>query len=192
MSDESTSEITLALQAAGQGQREAADRLAGLVYEELRRVAAGLMRKERVEHTLQPTALVHEAFARILDQDVLKQATNRRFFFAAAARAMRQVLVDHARQRAAAKRLGQRQRVPFEETIQHFEEQKLELLALNEALEQLGKLNERQSQVIELRFFGGFTVPEVAELLGVSVSVVESDFRLARAFLRSRLAPSQE
>jgi RNA polymerase sigma factor (TIGR02999 family) len=188
MSDDSTSEITLALQAAGQGQREAADRLVALVYDELRHVAAGLMKQERVEHTLQPTALVNEAFARILDQDALKQATNRRYFFAAAARAMRQVLVDHARQRAADKRQGQRQRVPFEETLQHFEDQRLELLALNEALEELGRLNPRQAQIIDMRFFGGFTVPEVAELLSVSVSLVESDYRLARAFLRSRLS----
>jgi RNA polymerase sigma factor (TIGR02999 family) len=188
MSDDWTSEITLALQAAGQGQREAADRLVALVYDELRQVAAGLMKQERVEHTLQPTALVNEAFARIMDQDALKQATNRRYFFAAAARAMRQVLVDHARQRAADKRQGQRQRVPFEETLQHFEDQRLELLALNEALEELGRLNPRQAQIIDMRFFGGFTVPEVAELLSVSVSLVESDYRLARAFLRSRLS----
>ena len=188
MSEESTSEITLALHAAAQGQREAADRLVGLVYDELRRVAAGLMKQERVDHTLQPTALVNEAFARILDQDVLKQATNRRYFFAAAARAMRQVLVDHARQRAADKRLGKRHRVPFEETLQHFEDQRLELLALDEALQELARLNQRQAQIIDLRFFGGFTVPEVADLLGVSVSLVESEFRLARAFLRSRLS----
>lgn len=187
MSEDSTSEITLALQAVGQGQRDAVDRLVGLVYDELRRVAAGMMKQERVEHTLQPTALVNEAFARILSQDVLKQATNRRHFFGAAARAMRQVLVDHARQRAAAKRLGQNVRVPLEETLLQFEQQHLELLALNEALEELTHLNPRHSQIIELRFFGGFTVPEVAQLLGVSVSLVESDFRLARAFLRRRL-----
>jgi RNA polymerase sigma factor (TIGR02999 family) len=187
MSADSTSEITLALQAAGQGQRAAADRLVGLVYDELRRVAGGMMKQERVEHTLQPTALVNEAFARILNQDVLKQATNRRYFFAAAARAMRQVLVDHARQRAAAKRLGQNVRVPLEETLLQFEQQHLEVLALHEALELLARLNERHSQIIELRFFGGFTVPEVAELLGLSISQVENDFRLARAFLRGRL-----
>jgi RNA polymerase sigma factor (TIGR02999 family) len=100
---------------------------------------------------------------------------------------MRQILVDHARRRGADKRIEGRQREPFDETIEYFQKQNLDVLAVHEALNQLAALNERQSQVIELRFFGGFTVPEVAELLEVSVSLVESDFRKARAFLRSRL-----
>src|SRR5207244_12533298 len=108
--------------------------------------------------------------------DALRVAQNRRHFFAAAARAMRQALVDHARQRDAAKREGQRQRVPFTETLAYFDEQKLDVLAVHEALEQLEALHERQHRVIELRFFGGCTVAEVAEVLDVSVSLVESDY----------------
>jgi RNA polymerase sigma factor (TIGR02999 family) len=188
MADHPQNEVTTVLHQIRAGDSGAREQLVGLVYDELRKVAAGLMRQERPDHTLQPTALVHEAFVRLLDQDVLDLAHNRKYFFAAAARAMRQILVDHARQRAALKRQGKRERVPFEETLASFEEQNLDVLALHEALQQLTALHERQGQVVELRFFGGFSVPEVADLLGVSVSLVESDFRKASAFLRSRLA----
>src|SRR5262249_45613353 len=137
---------------------------------------------------LQPTALLHEAFVKLMGSDVLGLTRDRRLFFGAAVRAMRQVLVDHARRRAADKRVEGRPREPFDETLRYFEDQKLDVLAVHEALNQLTSLSPRQGQIIELRFFGGFTVPEVAELLEVSVSLVESDFRKASAFLRSRLA----
>jgi DNA-directed RNA polymerase specialized sigma24 family protein len=144
-------EVTTVLRDARAGGAGAQDRLVGLVYGELRRMAAGMMSRERADHTLQPTALVHEALVRMLDQDALRQAPNRRWLFAAAARAMRQVLAVH------------------------------------EGLEKLAELNERQAKVVEMRFFGGFSVEEVAEALGASVSLVEGDFRKARAFLKARL-----
>jgi RNA polymerase sigma factor (TIGR02999 family) len=181
-------EVTVALGEVRAGKPDAVNRLTSLVYDELRRVAAGLMRKERAAHTLQPTALVHEAYARLLDGDLARVAQDRRLFFGAAVRAMRQVLVDHARRRAADKRVEGRPREPLDETLEHFARQNLDVLAVHEVLDRLATLHERQSRVIELRFFGGFTVAEVADLLEVSVSVVESDFRKASAFLRSRLA----
>jgi RNA polymerase sigma-70 factor, ECF subfamily len=186
-------EVTTVLGAIRAGDAAAQNRLLELVYDELRQLAAGYMRQERIDHTLQPTALIHEAFVRLIDQDVLHRAANRRHFFAAAARAMRQVLVDCARQRKASKRQGHMQRSPFDETIASFEDRNLDLLALHDVLKQLTALHERQGRVIELRFFGGCTVPEIAELLDVSVSLVESDYRKAQAFLRSRLAePGQD
>jgi RNA polymerase sigma factor (TIGR02999 family) len=187
MTDRLQAEVTTILRDAQAGGTGAQDRLVGVVYGELRRMAAGMMSRERSDHTLQPTALVHEALVRMLDQDALRQAPNRRWLFAAAARAMRQVLVDHARTRSAAKRAGDRDRVPLDEALAHFEAHDLEVLAVHEGLEKLAELNERQAKIVEMRFFGGFSVEEVAEALGVSVSLVESDFRKARAFLKARL-----
>jgi RNA polymerase sigma-70 factor (ECF subfamily) len=182
------SDVTTLLGEARTGKPDALNKLVTLVYDELRRLAAGLMRHERPDHTLQPTGLVHEAVARLLGSDMTHLAQDRRLFLGAAVRAMRQVLVDHARRRAADKRVEGRPRQPFDETLQAFEQHNLDVLAVHEVLNQLATLHERQARIIELRFFGGFTVPEVAELLDVSVSLVESDFRKASAFLRSRLA----
>jgi len=187
MTDNQQSQVTTVLGEIHAGKPEAVNQLVTLVYEELRRVAAGLLARERKDHTLQPTALLNEAFVKLLGTDVLQLAQDRRLFFGAAVRAMRQVLVDHARRRNADKRVEGRQREPFDDTLEYFKEQNLDVLAVHEALEQLSALNERQGQIVELRFFGGFTVPEIADLLGVSVSLVESDFRKASAFLRSRL-----
>ena len=173
------------------GQAAAVPQLVELVYDELRRTAGGLLKRERTGHTLQPTALLNEAFVKLLGSD-LTAAADRRVFFGAAVRAMRQVLVDHARRRAADKRIEGQKREPLHEAIAQYQrEQHIDLLALHEALEQLATLNPRQAQVVEMRYFGGFTVPEVAELLEVSVSLVESDFRKASAFLRSRLAAGE-
>jgi RNA polymerase sigma factor (TIGR02999 family) len=187
MRTEQQSQVTTILGELRAGKADAMDRLVALVYDDLRRVAAGLLHQERPDHTLQPTALLNEAFVRLLGSEVLRVAQDRRLFFGAAVRAMRQVLVDHARRRAADKRLADRRREPFDETLQYFEERNLDVLAVHEVLEELTRLHERQGRIVELRFFGGFTVAEVAELLDVSVSLVESDFRKASAFLRSRL-----
>jgi RNA polymerase sigma factor (TIGR02999 family) len=187
MADDAPSEVTTVLEEIRAGNPDALNKLARLVYDELRRIAAGLMRQERTDHTLQPTALVNEAMLRLLSREGLEAVQNRKYFFGAAARAMRQVLVDHARSRAADKRGGGRALDTLDEVLAVFERQNLDLLALNEALDELARLSARQSQVVTLRFFGGLTVPEVAEQLDVSVATVESDFRLARAFLRSRL-----
>jgi RNA polymerase sigma factor (TIGR02999 family) len=187
MAENLQSEVTVLLGEVRAGKADAVDRLVALVYGELRNVAAGLMHRERPDHTLQPTALLHEGLGRLLTGDVQAVAQDRRVFFGAAVRAMRQVLVDHARRRDADKRAGGRTREPLDEAQCAFEGQNLDVLAVHEALEQLAALHERQARIVELRFFGGFTVPEIADLLGVSVSLVEGDFRKASAFLRSRL-----
>jgi RNA polymerase sigma factor (TIGR02999 family) len=188
MSDDLHREVTTLLDAIRAGDAGAQGRLVELVYAELRRLAGDLMFRERPGHTLQPTALVHEALPRLLHPDVLGGAHNRAQLLAAAARAMRRVLVDHARRRAAGKRGGGQGQVPLDEALDYYARQRLDVLAVHEALEELAGLNERQSRVVELRFFGGYTVGEVAGLLEVSVSTVESDFRKATAFLRRRLA----
>jgi RNA polymerase sigma factor (TIGR02999 family) len=157
------------------------------MYDELRRLASGLLRRERPGHTLQPTALVHEALLRLLTPQALGNTRDRAHFLAAAARAMRQILVDHARRRAADKRGGGQELLPLDEALDHLARQKLYVLAVHEALDHLAALHERQSQIVELRFFGGYTVAEIADMLEISVSTVESDFRKAAAFLRSQL-----
>jgi RNA polymerase sigma factor (TIGR02999 family) len=181
-------EVTTLLEAIRSGNPGARDQLVALIYDELRRLSSGLLRRERPGHTLQPTALVHEAVLRLFRPDALAGPRGRAQFLAAAARAMRQVLVDHARRRAADKRGGGRERLPSDDVLDHFAQQRLDLLAVHEALNQLAGLHERQSQVVELRFFGGYTVEEIAEQLAVSVSTVESDFRKATAFLRGQLS----
>jgi RNA polymerase sigma factor (TIGR02999 family) len=145
------------------------------------------MRKERPDHTLSPTAVVHEAVIRLLGESILDKAQDRGFLFAAAARAMREVLIDHARRRAAVRRGGKWKRTPIDFIVDHFEAQGLDVVAIHEALDRLASLNLRQSQVISLRYFGGMTVPEVASALGVSIVTVERDWRLARAWLREQL-----
>lgn len=173
---------------AGDGQAQAD--LLELVYEELRQVAGGFMRRERPDHTLQPTALANEAALRLLGQDALGKLHNRAHFFGAMAQAMRRVLVDHARAKNAQRRGGEHQRVVLELAIDLAEVgDQIDLLALDEALRKLESLNERQAKVVELRFFGGLSVPEIAEHLDVSVSTVEKDWRLARAWLRGQLEP---
>ncbi|MBI3461774.1 MAG: sigma-70 family RNA polymerase sigma factor [Planctomycetes bacterium] len=188
MSGDSDGTVTSLLDAIRLGDDEAKNRLFELVYQKLRHMAAGLMRHERPDHTLQPTGLVHEAVIRLFDGEALGKAPTRNYFFAAAARAMRQILVEHARARASVRRGHGWQRVPLDEELKYFEEQNVDVLALHEALDELAKLQERQSQVVELRYFGRFTVPDIAEQLGVSVATVESDLRKARAFLHMRLA----
>ncbi len=189
MADEQQAEVTTVLDQVRAGDPGARERLVGLVYDELRRIAAGLMTHERDDHTLQPTALVHEALLRLLEGDALSHAPNRAYLFAAAARAMRQVLVDHARERSALKRGGDRTRVPLDDVLERFEERHLDVLALDEALARLAALHPRHSEVVTLRFFGGLTVAEVAQCLGVSVGTVEADFRKASAYLRRQLNP---
>jgi RNA polymerase sigma factor (TIGR02999 family) len=187
MSDDRPTEVTTLLGEIRAGRSGAEDRLVALVYDELHRLASGLMRGERRGHTLQPTALVHEAAMRLLRPDALAAAQDRGQFLAAAARAMRQILVDHARRRAADKRGGGLERLPLDEALDHFAGQKFDVLAVHEALTGLAALHERQGRIVEMRFFGGYTVEEIADVLEVSVSTVESDFRKASAYLRSRL-----
>jgi RNA polymerase sigma factor (TIGR02999 family) len=187
MADPSHSDLTTVLQELHAGDDGARDRLLDRVYGELRQMAAGFLRRQSHNHSWQPTELVHEALARILGTDVLELTQNRAHFFAVVSRTMRQLLVEHLRCRRAQKRGGTWQRVPLDDLSDHLAAQRLDVVALDEALEQLASFHERQSQVVTLRFFGGFSVEEVAEQLGVSVSTVESDFRIARAWLHSRL-----
>jgi RNA polymerase sigma-70 factor, ECF subfamily len=180
-------DLTVVLGEARAGGKEARDRLVRAVYGELRRMADGMMRRERPDHTLQPSALVNEALIRLFDSEVLTRAGDRRYLFAAAAQAMRQVLVDHARRRDASKRAGGRGRMPLDDALVFFEEQKLDLLALNEALDRLMDMNERQALVVVLRFFAGLSIPEIAQVLDVSVGTVKGDWRIARAWLHGQL-----
>lgn len=187
MESERPRDLSRILGPAQAGDGLARDELITLIYHELRQVAARLMRKERLNHTLAPTAVVHEAVMRLLGDQVFEKAPDRNYLFASAARAMREILIDHARQRASARRGGGWQRRPLDLVVDYFESQNLDILAVHEALDRLAVLNERQSQVITLRYFGGLTVPEVASALDVSVVTVERDWRLARAWLLGQL-----
>ena len=181
---------TLALLAgASAGDEAAASRLMVVVYDELRALARRYLRGERGGHTLQPTALVHEAYVRLAGGSPVKVA-DRNHFFALAARAMREVLVDHARRRAAAKRQPGGERVTLDDALglaARDEPRQLDLLVLDEAMVQLERLEPRQARVIELRFFGGLTIDETAAVLGVSTDTVEDDSAMSRAWLARRL-----
>src|SRR5580693_8574572 len=179
--------LTMILGRTRAGDERARDELIALIYDELRRVASRAMRRERPDHTLPPTAVVHEAVIRLLGDGVFDRAADRSFLFAAAARAMREVLIDHARRRAAARRGGGRRHVALDEVVDYFEGQGLDVVAVHEALDRLAELDGRQAQVMTLRYFGGMTVAEVARALGVSVTTVEQDWRLARAWLAGQL-----
>ena len=187
MGAESAHELTLILGRARNGDERARDELIAFVYDELRRVASRLMRRERNDHTLSPTAVVHEAVIRLLGDAVFDKSPDGAYLYAAAARAMREVLIDHARRRATDRRGGGRRRAPLDQVVDYIEEQGVDLVAVHEALDRLAEWNQRQSQVMTLRYFGGLTVPEVAEALGVSTVTVERDWRLARAWLVGQL-----
>ncbi|MCI0457917.1 MAG: ECF-type sigma factor [Gemmataceae bacterium] len=188
MPDTAKGEVTLLLEDIRAGQPQASRRLFELVYTQLGGLAAALMQGERVDHSFQTTDLVHEAFLRLVASESLDAARNRASFFAIASRAMRQILVEHARKRNAAKRAGGYRRLPLDDVLDHFEKEHANVLDLDGALDELAALHERQSQIVTLRFFGGLTIDEVAEQLQVSTATVENDFRMARAFLRRRLA----
>jgi RNA polymerase sigma factor (TIGR02999 family) len=191
MGTESRGDLTAILGEVRAGRADAQERLVRVIYAELRRIAGGLMRRERPGHTLQPSALVHEALLRLLDGDTLADLPDRHRLLAAAARAMRQVLVDHARHRQAAKRVLGRARVPLDEALAYFEDQDLDVIALHEALDELAKEHPWPAQVVDLRFFGGWPIPGIAKMLGVSDTTAESDWRFARAWLRERLGRAE-
>jgi len=190
-----SAEITRLLKAWGRGDSAALDRLTPLVYERLRRMARGYMRNERPGHTLQATALVNEAFLRLVETRNLDW-TDRAHFFAMCARVMRRILVDAARSRAATKRGGQVDRAEHSTAINldrlpdPASEISAQVCALDEALNMLAQIGPRQAQVIELRFFGGLTVEETAHVLQVSPQTVMREWRLARAWLARELSQS--
>jgi len=179
-------EITQLLKQLSGGNREAESRLVPLVYEQLRRLAARYMRRERRDHTLQPTALVHEAYLKLREQQQV-QWQSRGHFYCIAARLMRRILVDHAREVEASKRAGSRVKVPLEPEIALADGKSAELLAIDEALGTLFEQNPRQAQIVELRFFGGCSEEEIAGILAISVRTVKRDWRVARAWLYAEL-----
>ena len=164
------------------GNSEALDRLMPLVYEELRRMANNYMRNERQRHTLQTSALVNEAYLRLVDHENIAWQ-NRAYFFGVAAQAMRRILVDHARTRNYQKRGGGAQQVSLDEAATLAEDRAAELIALDEALQELAKMDERKSRVVELRYFGGLSMQETAEALGISIPTVTRDCTTAQAWL---------
>jgi RNA polymerase sigma factor (TIGR02999 family) len=191
MGAEERGELTAILSEVRAGRPDASDRLIRAIYDELLCTARRLMRRERRDHTLDSGALVHEALLRLLDGGALAEIADRRRLYAAATQAMRHVLVDHARRRNAGKREGHWARVPLDEVLAGFEAQGLDVIDLHQALERLAAVYPRQAQVVTLRFFGGLSVPEVVETLGVSDTTVESDWRFARAWLRGQLGGSE-
>lgn len=164
------------------GDRAVLDDLLPLIYSELRRQAANYLRRERVGHTLQPTALVHEAYLRLVDQTQV-QWQNRAHFLGVAAQMMRRILVDHARQHQAEKRGGDFQKISLDENIDVSGVRAADVVALDEALARLHELDPQKSRVVELRFFGGLSVEETAEVLGVSAPTVKRQWRMAKAWL---------
>ena len=180
-------EVTALLQAWGRGDAAARDRLIPLVYEELRRRAAGYLRKERAGDTLQPTALVHEVYMRLVEQDRTVWQ-NRAQFLGVAAQMMRRILVDRARARQAAKRSGHWQRVTLDEHVALGEARDVALLDLERALIELAAVDARKSQIAELRVFGGLTLEESGHLLQLSIPTVEREWQAARAWLNARLS----
>lgn len=180
-------EITQLLIAWNQGDQAARDELMPLVYDELRRLARGYLRRERPNHTLQPTALVHDAFLRLVDQSQVNWQ-NRAHFLGAAARLMRQILINHAEARRAAKRGGSADRVSLDDVDRLTVEQEVDLTALNEALKKLERLDPMQGRIVEMRFFGGLTIEETAEATGVSSATVKREWSTARAWLRRELS----
>ena len=170
----------------GNGDRSAASRLMPLIYDELHALAARYMRQERPDHTLQATALVNEAYLRLIDQSRVDWKS-RAHFFAVAAEMIRRVLVDHAREHHAAKRGGAAGKVSLTDSMGVLEDPDIDLIALDEALGELGRLKERHRKVVELRFFGGLSLEETAHVLGVSTQTVRGDWRTARAWLREFL-----
>jgi len=179
-------DITLLLSELKNGNQEAASKLMPLVYDELRRLARGYMRRERPEHTLQPTALVHEAYLKLIKQRSIDWQ-GRSHFFGIAAQLMRRILIDHARGHLREKRGGALQVFSLDEALVFSPGQSAELVRLDEALERLAKIDPRQSKIVELRFFGGLSVEEAAEFLGISPKTVKRDWSMAKAWLHGEL-----
>lgn len=169
-----------------QGDKAALDKLTPLVYDEIRRIAHRYMQGEREGHTLQTTALVNEAYLRLAGQHKVDWQ-DRAHFFAVTAQVMRHILIDHARRRHYAKRGGGAQQVTFDEAVAMPQQRARELVALDDALEELAKIDPRKSRVVELRYFGGLNLEETAEVLAVSVMTVRRDWRAAKAWLYKRV-----
>jgi len=182
--------ITQILLELSDGKAAAADALLPVVYDELKRLAASYMRKERANHTLQPTALVHEAYLKLIDQTRVSWQ-NRAHFFGVAANIMRRILVDYARVHNAEKRGHEFQKLQLNEEIDKADEISTEVLRLDEALQDFARLDPDKARLVELRYFGGLTFEEAAEVLGVSLITVKRHWRVARAYLHNHLTDSE-
>lgn len=191
MTDERRHEATQLVAAMNAGDQSARDALLPLLYADLRAQAMAYFRSQRANHTLQPTALVHEAFIRILGDEKIAWE-GRSHFLAVGAKAMRNVLADHARRRRTEKRGGAWERVTLTGLGSDGGDRRIDALDLDEAIDALATLNERQARIVELRFYGGLTVEEVALVLEVSTRTIELDWRMARAWLRNRLDVATE
>jgi RNA polymerase sigma-70 factor, ECF subfamily len=183
----SSENVSQLLMKWSEGDKAALEELMPLVYNELRRLAGNYLRRERQNHTLQPTALVNEAYLKLIDQKSPRWQ-NRAQFYGVAAQLMRRILVDHARQHRAVKRGGPSQeRLSITSAGQLGEKPDLDLLALHEALEELKTFDPQQERIVELRYFGGLSIEETAEVMGIGHATVERDWKMARAWLRQKL-----
>ena len=182
------SQVTGLLVRFREGDREAEAQLIPLVYAELRRLASLCLNRERGDHTLEPTALVHEAFLRLTNESQ-PMWQNRAHFFGVSARLMRQILVDYARRHRTRKRGGALEKLPLDEVLAFTEEKSTEVVMLDEALGRLAKQDERQARIVEMKFFGGLSVEEIAEVLEVSPKTVNRDWTMTRAWLHQELTP---
>jgi RNA polymerase sigma-70 factor, ECF subfamily len=183
---EDSGEVTRLLGEIGNGRKEAINDLLPLVYDELHRLARGYFRRERGEHTLQPTALVHEAYIRLVDQRAPLES--RGHFLALAATQMRRILLDYARKHHAARRGGEGQKVLLEDTMAICQQQPVDMILLDVALDKLAALDQDQARLVELRFFGGLSVEETAEVMGTSPATVKRSWSSARAFLHREIS----
>jgi RNA polymerase sigma-70 factor, ECF subfamily len=186
---EPSADVTVLLTELSKGNMDAASKLISVVYDELRSLASRQMRRERSDHTLQATALVHEAYLKLVHQRSAHWQ-NRAHFFGVAAQVMRRILIDHARGHLREKRGGDQQVVPLDEAVVFSPEKSEYLIKVDEALDRLSKLDPRQGKIVELRFFGGLTVEETAEILNISTKTVKRDWSVAKAWLHGELKRS--
>jgi RNA polymerase sigma factor (TIGR02999 family) len=184
--EENQETITQMLRQAQAGSRDALDDIFPIIYRELRQIASRQLVGERADHTLQPTALVHEAYMRLINQHSVDWQ-NRAHFFSIAAETMRRILVNHAVQRNAQKRGAGATRIELDEAVSYYDQRELDLVALDDALKSLAEFDPKQAKIVELRIFGGLTVEETASVLDVSESTVKREWRMAKSWLKTRL-----
>lgn len=184
-----SADVTRLLVASSEGDQEALDKLLPLVYTELRKLAERYLHRERPDHTLQATALVHEAYIRLIDQDVSWQ--NRAHFFGVAAEMMRRILIDHARKHQAAKRGSGGIKISLDDALELTDERATELVALDDALKALAEFDPQKSRIVELRFFGGLSIEETAEVLGIGTATVIRQWKMAKAWLYQEVNKTQ-
>lgn len=190
MGELGTEDVTHLLTELSSGNRSAMDMLLPIIYDELRALAARYLRRERPGHTLQPTALINEAYLRLVDQTRVNWQ-NRAHFLGVAAQIMRRILIDHARAQNAEKRGHEFQKVPLDEEVDRAVERGAELIALDDALNELARFDEQKSRIVELRYFGGLTIEETAEVLGVTPITIKRHWRITKAWLYGRLNRSE-